>query len=137
MEGECFIGSGGMGASVYEPSLLITRRIGHWKKLDRAAFRSALQAEPLFNDVEAFSSSTATDLILFVWACDVKTHSFLSTTAAYSSISTTSALAMVQCRLQGASMAGTTLGASLSENAYTIGPGRLGPIRRENACSLP
>jgi len=47
---------------IYEPSLLITRRIRHWKKLDRAAFRSALQAEPLFNDAEAFSSSTATDL---------------------------------------------------------------------------
>src|SRR6218665_532186 len=47
---------------IYEPLLLITRRIRHWKKLDRAAFRSALQAEPLFNDVEAFSSSTATDL---------------------------------------------------------------------------
>jgi len=33
---------------------------------------------------------------------------------------------MVQCRLQGASTAGTTLGASLSENASTIGPGGLG-----------
>src|SRR6218665_3961528 len=33
---------------IYESSLLTTRRIRHWKKLDRAAFRSALQAEPLF-----------------------------------------------------------------------------------------
>ena len=48
---------------ICEPLFLITKRICQWKKKDRTAFRSALQADPLFNDVEAFSSSTATDII--------------------------------------------------------------------------
>src|SRR6218665_3893179 len=45
-----------------EPLLLTMRRVRRWKRLDRAAFRMALRAHPLFADVESSAQLSTSEM---------------------------------------------------------------------------